>query len=135
MTTTPTNPSATPSAVAAVNSLVGGDETRERGRHDGDETQQNGGDAARDVPLAGEEKRVMGSDNERTADEHVDIVVPSPGAEVRAGGESGGKQQRGGDVEAHGGERHRGKVCEADVRRHERRPQTAHSSKKWPAVR
>jgi len=53
MTTTPTNPSATPSAVAAVN-LVGGDETRERGRHDGDETQQNGGDAARDVPLAGE---------------------------------------------------------------------------------
>jgi len=59
--------------------LVGGDETRERGRHDGDETQQNGGDAARDVPLAGEEKRVMGSDNERTADEHVDIVVPSPG--------------------------------------------------------
>ena len=34
--------------------LVGGDETRERGRHHGEVTQQNRGDTASDVPLAGE---------------------------------------------------------------------------------
>ena len=42
--------------------------------------------------------------------------------DIRTRDENGGEQQRGSDIKAHGYERYHGEVCEADVRRLERRP-------------
>lgn len=71
--------------------LIGGNETRERGRHHGDEPQQNGGDTARDILLAGKGECVMGANDEGTADKHIDVVVPSLRTDVRTRNENGGE--------------------------------------------
>ena len=42
--------------------------------------------------------------------------------DIRTRVENGGEKRRGSDIEAHGCERYGGKIYQADIRRHERRP-------------
>lgn len=101
--------------------LIGGDEARERRRHDGNETQQNSCDTAGNVLLTRKEERMMGADREGATDEHVNEVIHSSGVDASVRDEDGSKQQCGSDVESYGREWDCGQIGQSNVGCHERR--------------